>query len=297
LFSNKFLAPLLFIFIVFNSGSGFAESFENRNYEIHIGNSAPSKAPAVFLLHGGKSDGPTLRRMIRFDRLADQYGLVAVYPSAPGKIWNDERGAELGSEAGRDDSAYLARLVRHLGSQGLIDPENTFFAGISNGGGMSLKMACEYPDLVSGIGIIATKLFRSLQCDNYRPIPTLFFHGTEDRISPHEGRQTGREGFGFKDKGKTFSSRETIEIWRQKNGCSNQAQEYEINENESDNSSVRLVEFKSCSAPLKYYEVISGGHTWPGAREPNKRFLKRLIGTTNQDISANQEMIKTWLGL
>ena len=273
-----------------------AETYAGRAYEIYWGKTAERPAPAVVLLHGGKSDGATLRQLIQFETTADQYGLVAIFPSAPGNFWNDGRGVALGDEAGRDDAAYLANLVRHLGAQGKIEQGRVFFAGISNGGGMAMRMACAYPQLVAGLGVVATKAFRPFTCDGYQPVPTLFFHGTADRISPHAGRATGREGLGFKNKGKTYSSAETVEIWREMQGCAKRAHQADINKNAEDDSRARLYDFQDCTASLKYYEIIDGGHTWPGAREPGRRFLQRLLGPTNQDISANAAMVETWLG-
>jgi len=145
---RKFYRYSFVLLVLLQTSNGHTETFENREYDIHIGRNADVGAPAVFLLHGGKSDGKTLRRLIRFDEFADEYGVVAVYPSSPDNYWNDGRGVELGSEAGRDDAKYLASLIQHLSQRGLVDTERAYFAGISNGGGY------EYPDgvRISGVG-------------------------------------------------------------------------------------------------------------------------------------------------
>jgi len=294
-FWRKFYRYSFVLLVLFQISDGHTETFQGREYDIHIGGNTGAGAPAVFLLHGGKSDGKTLRRLIRFDEFADEFGVVAVYPSSPDKYWNDGRGVELGSEADRDDAKYLANLIEHLSQRGLVDPGRVYFAGISNGGGMSIRIACEYPELVAGIAVIATKLFRPFHCPGYKPIPALFFHGTEDLISPHEGRKTGREGRGFRNKGKTYSSQQTIDIWKGKNECATTSDPISIDSVPDDGTSVRLTTYHECSAPLKYYEIIGGGHTWPGARVPEKRFLQRLIGPTSQEVNAGLEALRVWL--
>jgi len=272
--------------------------YGGREYGIHTPPTIqrPGEAPAVILLHGGRSDGRTLRELISFERSAARHGVVAVYPSAPGNTWNDGRGVELGSEAGRDDAGYLADLIEHLGQSGQIDPSRVYFAGISNGGGMSIRMACEYPDLVAGIAVIATKVLTELSCEHYEPVPTAFFHGTEDRISPHSGRPTGREGVGRANKGRTLSSAATIALWSDRNSCAENPEERYTDTSPNDGSSVRVQRFTNCEAPLVYYEIDGGGHTWPGASRPDSRLLRRLLGPTNQDINANDEMLELWFG-
>jgi len=292
--SNVLGGVFFLFFVLIQTANGNVETFDGRDYDLHVGRNTDAGAPAVFLLHGGKSNGKSLRKLIQFDELADEYGVVAVYPSSPDTYWNDGREAELGTEAGRDDAKYLARLVQHLADRGIIDRDRVYFAGISNGGGMSIRMACEYPELVAGIAVVATKLFRPFRCSNYEPVPTLFFHGTEDPISPHEGRKTGREGRGWSDKGKTHSSRRTIEIWKDLNQCGGTRRQIKIDSLPNDETSVRLTAYNTCSAPLQYYEITGGGHTWPGARAPERRFLRRLLGPTSQEINAGLEALKLW---
>ncbi len=273
-----------------------AEEFEGRNYEIHKGINAGAKAPAVFLLHGGTSNGRFLRASINFDRFADIYGVVAIYPSSPDNYWNDGRGVAFGDDAGRDDAAYLMRLAAHLANKGLIDESKLYFAGISNGGGMSMKMACDYPGRISGIGIVTTKLPVELECASYKPVSSLFFFGTEDGICPHQGRPTGSEGGYGVNKGKAYSAEETLKIWRKKNSCGNGPGSETRIDNKEDMTSVMIRTYQNCKAPLKYYEIFHGGHTWPGARPHRTGFLKKYIGITSQEINAGEEMLKTWFG-
>jgi len=247
--------------------------YGGREYGIHTPPTIqrPGEAPAVILLHGGRSDGRTLRELISFERSAARHGVVAVYPSAPGNTWNDGRGVELGSEAGRDDAGYLADLIEHLGQSGQIDPSRVYFAGISNGGGMSIRMACEYPDLVAGIAVIATKVLTELSCEHY-------------------------ERVGRANKGRTLSSAATIALWADRNSCAENPEERYTDTSPNDGSSVRVQRFTNCEAPLVYYEIDGGGHTWPGASRPDSRLLRRLLGPTNQDINANDEMLELWFG-
>jgi len=274
---------------------GSAESFEGCAYAVHVGAGAAQPAPMVLMLHGGRSDGQTLRRLTGFDRLADRYGVVAVYPSAPGGAWNDGRGVVLADEAGRDDAGYLVRLAEHLAAKGLVDPARVYAAGISNGGGMAMRLACDRPDAVSGIAVIATKRPVALECGAYRPLPTLFFHGTEDRIAPHEGRPTGTEGLGRRNTGRALSAEATVEGWARMNRCG-PAAETRRDRVAGDDTSVIIRRFDGCAAPVVGYEIIGGGHTWPGGAEIDRAVLRRLVGRTSREVDAGAAALRFWLG-
>ena len=63
-----------------------------RHYEIFRSNNARGPRPAVFLLHGGGSTAAEMRRYTAFDDLAEQAGIVAVYPQGLDKDWNAASG-------------------------------------------------------------------------------------------------------------------------------------------------------------------------------------------------------------
>jgi len=79
--------------------SGYADSVitsdgVQRHYEIFRSNNAKGPRPAVFLLHGGGSSAAEMRRYTGFDNLAEEAGIVAVYPQGIDKDWNAGAGAE-----------------------------------------------------------------------------------------------------------------------------------------------------------------------------------------------------------
>jgi len=274
---------------------GSAETFQGRAYTVHVGAGAARPAPMVLMLHGGRSNGETLRRFTGFDRIADRYGVVAVYPTAPGGAWNDGRGVALADEAGRDDAGYFVRLAEHLAAQGLVDSNRVYAAGISNGGGMAMRLGCQRPGAVSGIAVIATKRAPALDCSAYRPVPTLFFHGTEDRIAPHDGRPTGTEGLGRRNTGRALSADATVAGWARMNRCG-RANETRRDQVAGDGTSLIIRRFGGCAAPLVGYEIVGGGHTWPGGAEINRPILRRLVGRTSREVNAGVAALRLWLG-
>ncbi|MGH1482305.1 MAG: alpha/beta hydrolase family esterase [Geminicoccales bacterium] len=116
----------------------------------------PSKdapAPLVVALHGFLGNASTMQGKTGFDRLSKSHGFVVVYPNGKGRRWNDGRSTRNRT----DDVDYLSSLIKKLITDGTADPGRIFLAGHSNGGGMSMRMACDRPDLISSIAVIATK--------------------------------------------------------------------------------------------------------------------------------------------
>jgi polyhydroxybutyrate depolymerase len=257
-------------------------SYGGRRYELFVPSGLSLPAPAVFILHGASTSGAVIRSTTRFDQWAARYGVVAVYPNGVSG-WNDGRGPQAVIRSTADDVSYLAGLVNHLSAEGLISPDQVYFMGISNGGGMAMRMACDQPDVVAGIAVVATTEFMNLECMNYRPKPVAFFLGTEDHLSKLAG-----------NRGRAYSADETIARWRQRNDCSGQARITPINSSSQDGTTVRRVSYEGCDAPLQYYEVVGGGHTWPGTAPTVRPIAARILGRTSQDIDASPEAMRLW---
>lgn len=279
------------------SSSDAPNEIDGRAYSFHDGRHDRSPAPAVVILHGGRSDGDTARRYTDFDRWADAYGIVAIYPNAQGGEWNDGRGVSFSGREGNqpDDVAYLRRLIARLAREGLVDPSRVYFGGISNGGGMAIRMSCDAPTLVRGVGVVTTKIFRDFRCEAQSPVSAAFFFGTDDPVSPHEGRRTGFEGLGDMNKGRTFSAEETAAIWSRRNRCGAADTRQLPDRDPSDGTTVSFTRYDGCAEPLHVYTIDGGGHTWPGTMIRSQRIVA-LVGRTTQDIDANAQMMQLWFG-
>src|ERR1043165_9413833 len=65
----------------------------DRTYQFYAPASVKSNQPTalVIALHGGGGQGRGMRRLTRFDALADQKGFVVAYPDGLNRQWNDNR--------------------------------------------------------------------------------------------------------------------------------------------------------------------------------------------------------------
>lgn len=238
-------------------------------------------APLLFVLHGSAGSGEDMMAVTQrgFERIADKEKLIVVYPDALERRWNEQDGTV-------DDAAFLLAVADKLISDGLVDRKRVYMAGISNGGMMAQRMACEHADRVAGIASVAGSLPEKLagKCKPLQPVPVILIHGTEDPIVLWRGGAVA----GFEEFGKVLPALETAGFWATNNRCrSNTVSVSETDRDPKDGTRVRLELFPDCAAnaDVSMVTVEGGGHTWPGGYQ---YLPERFIGRTSRDIDANQ---------
>ena len=236
--------------------------------------------PLLLVLHGSAGSGEDMMTVTRrgFERLADKEKFVVVYPDALERRWNDQGGTV-------DDVGFLLAIVDKLVADGLVDKSRVYVAGISNGGMMAQRLACEQADRIAGIATVAGGMPTGLTgtCKPARALPVLVIHGTEDPIVPWAGGAVA----GFEEFGKVLSARETAGFWAANNRCGDGGViAAEPDRDTKDGTRVKLEVFASCpaGAAVKLAAIEGGGHTWPGGYQ---YLPERFIGRTSQDVDAN----------
>lgn len=231
-----------------------AETFQGRSVTVLNGSGSQTPAPMILLLHGALGSGDQVARDAGFAALASEHGLLVVAPNGIRRRWLDGR-------QGPDttDVDYLSALIADFVARGLADPRAIYAIGHSNGGGMAMRLACDRPDLIRGISVIATKAVAAYPCANGAPVQAIFFHGTDDRISPHEGRPAGHR------LGETLSADATMALWARRNGCSGARPAQQIDNRPGDRTVLQLINYRGCRAALTQIVIQDGGHGWPGS--------------------------------
>ena len=87
-----------------------------------------------------------------------------------------------------DDSGYLRQLVEIIQAEYAVDELSIHFTGISNGGFMTYRMACDHADLIASIAALAgTTYLENLDCNPSSPVHVLHIHGTADSTVLYDG--------------------------------------------------------------------------------------------------------------
>src|SRR5262249_36815190 len=91
-----------------------------------------------------------------------------------------------------DDVGFARAVVADIQSQANIDPLRIYATGLSNGGGMSHRLACEAADLFAAVAPVACPLLLDpfSICQPIRPIPVLAFAGLTDVVVPYAGGES-----------------------------------------------------------------------------------------------------------
>ena len=216
-----------------------------RRFVLVVPESAPRPAPLVIVFHGFMGSPRDVEELSGMTSLAEQEAFVVVYPEGSGlpRSWrSDPRRGDL-------DVVFIRDLVTLLGRAVGIDPRRVYAAGMSNGGGMAARLACDASDLIAAVGTVAAA-YPTGVCPPGRPVPVAAFHGTDDPIVPYQG-------WGLL----LPAVEEWLGGWAGRNGCraGPVAERVAVD--------VTLSAWGDCpaSADVVLYAVEGGRHGWPGS--------------------------------
>ena len=258
-----------------------------RLYQVHVpARKANQALPLVLVLHGGGGSGLGMQTLTGMNSSADAAGFIAVYPNGEQKNWSDGRGTTEPEQAGVNDVAFLSSLVAKLSNGLNADPKRIYATGISNGGFMSVRLACDASNVFAAVAVVAATIPENVRatCRPSRAVPFVLIHGTADTFVPELGG-TMTKGNG----GVIASTTQTVALWRDLNKCSSTVRASEINP-ANDGTSITLERYTGCASgsDVAFYKVVNGGHTWPGGSQ----YLPVIIvGKTSRDLNASETIL------
>lgn len=247
----------------------FPTASGERRYLLYVAKGYDGTEPRPLLLsfHGLGQPAELQLDTGAFEALADEQGLIVVAPvGAQDPIrWNNTL-----QPGGPDDVAFIRDLLDALIAEFCIDQDAVFAAGYSNGAGMAQRLACELPDRIAAIALVAGQYVDCV--GNARVI---MFHGTADPVVPYDGGETPLfPGFSF------LPARRVASEWARSLGCDGLAQIERLS------AEVEVSRFVACplgTDEVVLYTVVGGGHTWPGTPVV---LPESIVGRTTTAISA-----------
>lgn len=239
-----------------------------RHYRLFVpaGYDPQTPTPLVLNFHGFASNPPQQAAFSDLEDVATAETFIAVHPSGTGFPLRWNSGAsffEMGS--GVDDVGFVRALVETLSAELCIDPARVYATGMSNGGGMSNRLACEAGDLIAAFGGVAGAYALETGCAPSRPVPFIAFHGTADPLVPYEGGTM---------QGMITPDIETwARDWAERDGCDLTPETF------APEDGVSGTRYTGCAGDVEVvlYTIDNGGHTWPGGPP----LLSALLGETH----------------
>ncbi len=251
-------------YVTGSSTGAITSGGELRGYLLHVPPSYQpgTPMPLVINLHGFSSNAAEEEILSEMSAKADEAGFIVVYPEGRGSPQSWAVGP---GPAGQQDVQFIRDLVALLQEQLSIDPARIYATGISNGGGMANRLACDMPDVIAAIAPVSGAYLFWQDCSPSRPVPVVAFHGTADQIVPYEGQ------------GRTLPPiRDWAAAWASRNGCSaTPTVTFQKGE-------VTGETWDSCSAEVVLYTIEGRGHSWPGSA------MIPALDIATQDIVATE---------
>lgn len=152
------------------------------------------RVPLLLDLHGFTSTGLEERdgladvAPVGSDQLrkSNELGFIAVFAEGLDKSWNAYGCCGNSWATKVDDVGFLREVIRTMkAASSKIDPNRVYVTGLSNGGGMAHRMACEAADVVRAVASVSFPLnqpylSQSLTCNPAKKISETEFRGTND---------------------------------------------------------------------------------------------------------------------
>jgi len=228
-----------------------------RTYVLHLPPGPP--AGLVLNLHGAGMNGGQQAALTDYNSVADRYGFVVAYPDGIDSTWADGRGASLPDRQGVDDVGFLSTMIDQLSRAYGIPPGRVFVTGMSAGGFMANRLACERADLVTAIAPVSGTLGSGFPCAPSRPVSVMAVHGTSDPVVPFDGGAMNGRG-GASD---IVSAPALAERWRAIDGCPGP-----LVADPAGSGEVQQMTAAGCAGntAVTLVRINGGGHTWPAGR-------------------------------
>ncbi len=174
--------------------------------------------PLVVGLHGYGSNGARVAAQLGLSTTSERRGWLLALPdgtvdSRGRRFWNASSACCNIDDAEVDDVGYLSDVVGAVADRYAVDPARVYVAGLSNGGFMAHRLACERSDLVSAVVAVAgTTATGPLGCRPSEGVSVLQVHGTADEVIRYDG--------GALLPGRRYASATaTVEGWRTREHC------------------------------------------------------------------------------
>ncbi len=239
-----------------------------RTYYMHTPKSyQPNRPlPLVLAFHEYGGNGEKMAASTGLNALAEQKGFIVVYPDAVNKRWDIDGHAQTGV----NDVAFVSALITHLTQIRAVDRQRVYATGLSNGGYLVQRLACEMPRQFAAFASVAASLPGQVKpfCQPPTPVSIMMINGTADTVVPWEGGAPPKVRIG-----KNLSSLpvpQVIEFWRQHDAC---APRPKVKQLSSDR--VEVSQYLSCQnvSAVTLVTLKGGKHIWPGSDSRTSPFL------------------------
>ncbi len=185
--------------------------------------SLAKRYPIVVMLHGYSANAGTQNIIFQLKERVDEREFILILPEGTrdngGKqFWNATPECCDFDAKRVNDVTYLSDLIDEALALYAANPAKVNFVGHSNGGYMSYRLACEIPEKLNRIAVLAGSVFLDEKaCVGKKSVSVLHMHGTADDVVPYGEMLDDPADGAFRVK--TVGAEAAVSRWRAKAGC------------------------------------------------------------------------------
>lgn len=238
---------------------------EEREYFLFTPSAASKKPRAlVVALHGAAGSPQNMADTTGFSTLAEKENFLVAYPKGTGRVptWNAGTCCGYAERTQADDVAFIRAMIDDIRKKTAVDDQRIYATGMSNGGMLAYRLACEMGDVFTAIAPVAGAM-NTTECTPQGRPSLIVFHALNDKYVLYQGgpSEEGLRAMFNKTPKPDNSVQNAMEFWLKHNYCRKipQVEQYTdysiINYFCAENREVRLI------------TLNSGGHSWPGTKK------------------------------
>jgi polyhydroxybutyrate depolymerase len=260
-----------------------------RTYRVHVPHAYNAATPTPLLLafHGGGGNMDQMAADSNYGLISksEAAGFIVVFPNGYSRLgsgkfatWNAGKCCAAARDQNSDDVGFVRKIISDISRQLNIDRQQIFATGMSNGGMMAYRLACEMADTFKAIAAVAGTDNTST-CRPGAPVSILHIHAAnDDRVLFNGGA-----GEKFRDAAQVtdFTSvPKTVSAWVTHDKC------HATPERVLETAGAYCDRYSPCQgqAAVQLCVTERGGHSWPGGAKP------RSDEPPSQAIAANDIM-------
>lgn len=236
--------------------AGLWRTFLVRLPSVYDGGSA---LPLVVALHGGFGSGSQLETQSQLTTKGEQEGFIVVYPDGVAsnlsiRTWNAGGCCGYAMNNDIDDVGFMNALLDTLQADFAINAQRIYFTGMSNGGFMTYRAACELSERIAAVAPVSASMTIDV-CAPARSMPVIAFHSYQDESVPYLG------GIGTGVSGHYNSPLDSVQnAFAAHAGCT------VLNDTVLDDAEMTVIRWHGCDCAQEVvtYMTHDGGHSWPG---------------------------------
>jgi len=240
----------------------------------------------VVVFHGGGGNANNAARMSGMDTKADKEHFIVAYPNGSGPVsgalltWNAGNCCGYALDNNVDDVAFVRSMVDLIAFRypSSVDRKRIYATGLSNGGMMTYRIACEAADLFAAVAPVAGAMGTD-DCRPAIPVSVIIFHGTADQHVRFDGGAPTRTvdmRHPRVDKSVSFA----VDFWARHDHC-------DATPTRETKGHVTHTAYACGANAVELYAVEGQGHAWPGGE---KGIRAGNVDAPSTEISATDLM-------